>query len=412
MNAESSSPWGRIDDQGTVYVRTRDGERAVGQWPDGDPAEAMALFTRRFDGLQVEVELLEKRIRNNALGVEEATHAVETVRASIAGANAVGDLDGLAERLETLAPLIEQQRESRKAARAEKLAEASTAKADIADKAERIAQGNDWRGGADQLRAMLEQWKSLPRLDRKLDDELWHRFSGARTTYTRRRKAHFAEQNEKRSQARAAKEQLIKEAESLSTSTEWGPTAGKYRDLMSRWKAAGPAPRGVDDRLWKRFRAAQEVFFSARDAANAELDAEYEGNAVVKRQILEDAEAMLPVTDLDAARVAWRDIAERWDTAGKVPRGQMKELEARIRKVENAIRDAGDARWERTNPEARARADDTVTKLERSITDLRDQRQQAEAAGNARKVTEATEALEAREAWLEQARKALSDFTP
>ncbi|WP_243843137.1 DUF349 domain-containing protein [Mumia sp. ZJ430] len=403
--------WGRIDDQGTVYVRTREGERVVGQWPDGDPAEAMALFTRRYEGLAVEVELLEKRIASDSLSPDDARRAVAQVREAVDNAAAVGDLEALSDRLDALAPVIEAQRERRKAQRAERAAEAAVQKEEIARTAEQIATSDDWRHGADRLREMLEQWKSLPRLDKAVDDELWHRFSTARTAYTRRRKAHFAEQNEKRGQAQKIKEKLVVEAEALAESTEWGPTAGKFRDLMAQWKAAGPAPRGIDDRLWKKFRGAQDTFFGGRDAANAALDAEYASNAEVKQQILVEAEALLPITDLDAARTAWRGITERWEAAGKVPRAQIKELEGRLRAVEKAISNAADDEWRRSNPETKARVDDTVSKLEKAVADLEAQVDAAKAAGNDRKLKELQESLEARQAWLDQARKSAEDLT-
>ncbi|UYM04807.1 DUF349 domain-containing protein [Solicola gregarius] len=410
MSTESSQ-WGRVGPDGTVYVKTADGERAVGQWPDGNPTEALAFYTRRYDGLALEVELLEKRIAGGSLAPDEAGKAVATVRTSITEAQAVGDLDGLLRRLDALAPSIEEQREQRKEAKAQRLAEARTAKEAIAERAETIATGNDWRKGADTLRELLDQWKALPRLDRSTDDALWHRFSSARTAYTRRRKAHFAEQHEQRHQAQGTKEKLCVEAESLQESTEWGPTSSRYRELMQQWKAAGSAPRGAEERLWKRFRAAQDVFFGARDAANRELDAEYEANAEVKRQILADAEALLPISDVDAARASWRDIADRWDAAGKVPRAQMRELEGRIRKVETAIRDAGDAEWKNTNPEARARASDTVDQLERSIAGMQADLEKAKNAGKDKRVRDLEESIAARESWLTEARKALADFS-
>ncbi|MGH3358608.1 MAG: DUF349 domain-containing protein, partial [Nocardioidaceae bacterium] len=410
-SSTESSRWGRVASDGTVYVRTDDGERAVGQWPDGNPAEALAFYTRRYDGLRLEVELLEKRIAGGALSPEEAAHAVTTVRTSVADAQAVGDLDGLLRRLDALAPRIEEQREKRKAAKAERTAEARTAKESIAEQAERIAAGTDWRNGADALRDLLAQWKALPRLERSTDDALWHRFSSARTTYTRHRKAHFAEQHEHRQQAQGIKEKLCVEAEELQDSTDWGGTSGKYRELMQRWKAAGPAPRGVDDRLWKRFRTAQDHFFGARDEANRQQDKEFEANAEVKLVILTEAEALLPITDVDAARTAWRDLAERWEAAGKVPRSQMKTLEGRIHKVEDAIRKAADDRWRSSNPEARARASDTVAKLETSIADLRADLAKAEAAGKAKRVKDLEESIAARESWLAEAHKALTDFS-
>jgi len=411
MSSAADNPWGRVDDEGNVYVRTADGERVIGQWVGGDPAEAMALYTRRYEGLEVEVALLEKRLESGTLSPDDAIKAADKVRALLTDAQAVGDLDALNRRLDALQPAIEKQRAERKAARAAKAVEAVAEKSRIADLAEEIASGNDWRAGADRLRELLEQWKALPRIDKKTDDALWHRFSSARTTYTRRRKAHFGEQSALREAAQAAKEKLIAEAEALSNSTDWGPTAGKYRELMAQWKKAGAAPRGIDDKLWKRFRAAQDTFFEARDAANAQLDAEYEVNAEKKLAILQEAEQLLPIKNLEAARKAWHDISDRWEAAGKVPRDKVKEFEGRIRKVENAIRAAGDEVWKKSNPELSARADDTVSKLQKAIDDLKAELEKAEQAGNSRKVSELKESIEARQAWLEQAQKALADFS-
>jgi hypothetical protein len=261
------------------------------------------------------------------------------------------------------------------------------------------------------MRELLDQWKALPRIDRGTDDTLWKRFSSARTTYTRRRKAHFAEQSERREGAKAVKERLAKQAEALATSTDWGPTASAYRDLMQDWKAAGPAPREVDDALWKRFRGAQDTFFGARDAANAKLDEEFAANAEVKRELLTQAETLVPVTDLEAAKRTFRDIAEKWDAAGKVPREQMKDLEGRIRKVEQAIRSVEDEQWRRSDPEKSARADDMVSKLEAAIADIQADLEKARAAGDEKRVSTIEENLASRQAFLDMARRASDEFS-
>jgi hypothetical protein len=407
----TSHEWGRVDDDGTVYVRTADGERAVGQYPEGTPAEALAFFTERYDALAFEVDLLEQRIKSGVMTPEEATASVRTVRAQVAEANAVGDLAALVTRLEALGPVIDAQREARKAERAQKSAEARAGKEKIVAEAEALAEGSDWRNGANRLRELLDQWKALPRIDRSSDDALWRRFSTARTSYTRRRKAHFAEQHEKRDAARAVKERLAQEAEELATSTDWGPTAGRYRDLMRQWKAAGPAPRDVDDALWKRFRGAQDTFFGARDAAAAEQDQEFAANAEVKERLLAEAEALLPVTDLDAAKRAFRDIAERWDVAGKVPRDRMKELEGRIRKVEQEIRGVEEDQWRRSDPEKSARAEDMVSKLEAAIAQVESDLARARAAGNDKRVRELEDNLRSRQSFLEMAKRASADFS-
>ncbi|WP_109508849.1 DUF349 domain-containing protein [Nocardioides speluncae] len=411
MSAQEQSAWGRVAEDGTVYVKTSDGERPVGQYPAGTPEEALKFFTERYDALAFEVELLEQRVKSGVLSPDEAVESVKKVRSQLVDAHAVGDLDSLVTKLDALSEVIGTQREARKAERAQKVAESRTRKEGIVTEAEQLAESNDWRNGANRLRDLLEEWKGLPRLDRASDDALWRRFSTARTAYTRHRKSHFAEQHEKRDAARVIKEKLATEAEKLADSTEWGPTAGKFRDLMRDWKAAGPAPREVDDALWKRFRGAQDQFFGARDAANAQLDQEFAANAEVKEQLLVEAEALVPVTDLDAAKKAFRDIADRWDAAGKVPRDRMKELEGRIRKVEQAIRGVEDEQWKKSDPEKSARADDMISKLEKAIAGVQKDLEKARAAGNDKKVAELEDNLESRQQFLEMARRAAQDFS-
>jgi hypothetical protein len=407
----TSHQWGRVDDDGTVFVRTADGERPVGQYPEGTPEEALNFFTERYAALAFEVELLEQRIKSGVLSPEEAVESVKTVRGQVTDANAVGDLDALLTRLEGIAPVIEGQREARRLEKAQRAAESRVQKEKIVTEAEKLAEGQDWRNGANRLRELLDEWKALPRIDRSSDDALWRRFSTARTAYTRRRKSHFAEQHEKRDAARAIKERLATEAEGLAGSTDWGLTAGRYRDLMREWKAAGPAPRDVDEALWKRFRGAQDAFFGARDAATAEQDQEFAANAEVKEKLLLEAEALVPVTDLDAAKKAFREIAERWDAAGKVPRDRMKELEARIRKVEQAIRGVEDEQWRRSDPEKSARAYDMVSKLQQAIEKVEADLDKARAAGNEKRVRDLEENLESRRAFLETARRASDEFS-
>jgi hypothetical protein len=408
--APAEVAWGRVAEDGTVYVRTADGERSVGSYEAGTPAEALEFFTKRFEELEGKVHLLEQRVASGRLAPEEATASIKSLREQVVDAHAVGDLVSLAGRLDALAPVIATQRAARREERAQKSAESKAEKEKLVAEAERLAEGTDWRNGANRLRELLATWKELPRLDRATDDALWRRFSTARTTYTRHRKAHFAEEHERRDSARVIKERLATEAESLSSSTEWGPTAGRYRDLMREWKAAGPAPREVDDQLWQRFRGAQDTFFGARDAANAALDQEFAANAEVKEQILVEAEALVPVTDLESAKKTFRDLADRWDAAGKVPRDRMKELEGRIRKVEQAIRAVEDEQWSRSDPEKSARADDMITKLEAGIAETQARLDKASAAGDARKVKDLEGELANKQAFLDMAKKAAADF--
>jgi hypothetical protein len=357
------------------------------------------------------VHLLEQRVMAGVVAPDEAAEAVRALRTQVAEANAVGDLNSLIGRLDALGPVISQQRMARKAERAERVAVAKDDKEKLVVEAEKLAESNDWRNGANRLRDLLDRWKALPRLDKTTDDQLWRRFSTARTTYTRRRKAHFAEQGEKRETARQAKQQLVKEAESLARSREWGPTAGAYRDLMRQWKAAGPAPRDVEDDLWGRFRAAQDTFFGARDEAMAAQDSEFAANAEAKEKLLVEAEALLPVTDVGAAKRAIRDLSERWDAIGKVPREKIRPLEDRMRAVETEIRGLEQEQWRRSDPEKSARAEGMVAQLQDAIGKVEADLEKARAAGDQKKVTDLEDNLASRRAFLEMAERASADYS-
>ncbi|MFF4953856.1 DUF349 domain-containing protein [Streptomyces chattanoogensis] len=406
----SSDPWGRVDETGTVYVRTADGEKVVGSWQAGTPEEALAYFERKYEGLVVEIGLLERRVRTTDLSAKDATTAIDHLRQQVDEHHAVGDLEALRKRLDKLVETVESRREERKAQKARQSDEARQAKEKLVAEAEELAASEQWRAAGERLRALVDTWKGLPRLDRKADDELWHRFSHARSAFSKRRKAHFASLDAQREEARKTKEKLVAEAESLSNSTDWGATAARYRELMADWKAAGRAQREHEDDLWNRFRGAQDIFFQARGEVFAERDAEQRENLTRKEELAVEAEKLLPVSDLKTARSAFRSINERWEAIGHVPRDARPKIEGRMHAVERAIQEAEEAEWRRTNPEARARAAGLTGQLQDAVDKLEKQIETARAAGNTAKADKLGRELEGRKALLDQALKGLEEF--
>ncbi|MBC7291237.1 MAG: DUF349 domain-containing protein [Actinotalea sp.] len=409
--------WGRVDDDGTVWVREESGERVVGQYPDADPTEALAFYVRRYADLHAKVVLFEARLAATDLSVKEIDTTLAHLGEELAEPAAVGDLGTLRARLEALRSVAAERRAAAEAERAAAREAAVAERTAIVEAAEKIAATDpermQWRPAGEQLRTLLDRWKEAqrhgPRLDRGTEDALWKRFSHARSAFDRERRRWFSELEKRNAGAKAAKEALVAEAERLSSSTDWGATSAAYRDLMTRWKAAGRASRKDDDALWARFRAAQDVFFAGRDASQKQTDAEYSANLEVKLGLLEEAERLVPVTDLAAAKAALREIQDRWERAGKVPRGDIQRVEGRLRAVEQAVRDADDARWRRTNPETRARAEGAAAQLYAAISALEADLDAAKATGDARKVADAQAALDARRAWLEQVERAAQE---
>jgi len=408
----ATDAWGRVDAEGTVYVKTSDGERVVGSWQAGAPEEALAYFKRKYDALVTEIDLLEQRLKTTDLQPSQAQGSIDRLRESVTGAHAVGDLGALVQRLDELTGLLGKRREEIKVQRDHARSEAREIKERIVADAERIAaEETHWKNGGERLRQLVEEWKAAERIDRPTETALWKRLSSARNAFTKRRKAYFSSLEDQREQAREEKERLVAEAESMAESTDWSDTAAAYRELMRQWKNVGRAARDVEEDLWVRFKGAQDTFFAARSAAFSERDAEQRVHAEAKEKLLEEAERLLPVRDVRHTRQALRSVQERWESIGMVPRDARDRLEGRLRKVEEAVRSAEESEWRRTNPEARARAEATVGQLRTSIEQLEKRLAKAQTAGRDKDIREAQEALSARQAWLEEAERTLAEFS-
>jgi hypothetical protein len=398
--------WGRVDPDGTVYVRTGDGERAVGSWQAGEPAEGLVHFARRFDDLRTEAELLYSRLASGNGDPKQALTSAKHLRESLPEAAVVGDVAGLVARCDYVIAradlAVVASKHAREAARAEAIQQKQT----LVTEAETIAaEATQWKTAGDRLREILDQWKAVKGVDRKTDEQLWKRFAKARDTFNRRRGSHFAELDRTRAAARVRKQELVDEAETLVASTDFTTTANRYKQLMVEWKAAGRAPKDADDALWQRFRTAQDEFFARRSAVFDERDAEFVTNAKRKEELLAEAEAIDPASvGLEAARSALHRIQDQWDQVGKVPRERVRELEGKLRTIEDRVRSAADAQWRRADPEAEARA----AQFRERVEQFEAQAAKARTAGDKRRAEQAeAQAAQWRE-WLAAAEQAVA----
>ncbi|HZA10437.1 DUF349 domain-containing protein [Mycobacterium sp.] len=401
--AAGSDPhrFGRVDPDGTVWLVTSSGERVVGSWQAGDQEAAFAHFGRRFEDLCTEVALLERRLASGTGDARKIKSTAAALADGLATAAVLGDVDALAARLDALRGHADETAQAEKARREEHRAAQIARKEALAAEAEELAANSvQWKAAGDRLRAILEEWRTISGVDRKTDDALWSRYSAARETFNRRRGSHFAELDRERAGAKQAKEQLCERAEELADSTDWGATGAAFRELLGEWKAVGRASKDADDTLWQRFKAAQDKFFSARNAASAERDAEMRANAAAKEELLAQAER-LDTDDVDAARAALRTIAEKWEAIGKVPRERTAELERRLRAVEKKVREAADSGW--ADPQAAARAEQFRSRAE----EFERQARKAEASGRTADAEAARANAEQWRQWAETAEGAL-----
>lgn len=395
--------FGRIDADGTVYVKTGAGERAIGSWQAGSVDEGLAHFARRYDDLVTEVDLVAARLNAGNADPQATSAAIKKLRSSLEDAHAIGDLDALASRLDELAARAEAKAAEAREAKAEARAQAAARKEALAVEAENLAENStQWKAAGDRFKAIADEWKTVHGADRKTDQALWKRFAAARDVFTRRRGAHFATLDSERKVIAARKEELIAQAEELSTSTDWAETAGRLKDLMKEWKEAGRVAPDAEQKLWKRFRAAQDVFFTARSETFSARDAEQKDNLAKKRELLAAAEALDVDADPGAAQKQLREIQGQWEDVGRVPRDSLSGLQRRMRAVDDKIRSALDVAWRRTpvheNP--------LLGQMREQVAKAEKQLERAKSDGDAKRVKQAEEALQSKRQFLELAEKA------
>jgi hypothetical protein len=390
------SEWGRIDDDGTVYVRTADGERAIGSWQAGDAEAGLAFYQLRYQDLAAEIQLLEKRLESGA-GDPAATHSsAAALKEQLQSAAVIGDLAALDARLDAVLAAADEKAGQAAAAREQARADAVAAKEKLVAEAEQIAESaTSWKASGDRLRAIVDEWRQIRGVDRKTDDVLWKRFAAARDAFGRRRGQHFAQLDAERTTVKDAKERLIARAEELAASSDWKETTAAMRDLMAEWKAAGRAGRDAEDALWTRFRAAQDAFFARRASTFAERDAEQLENQKQKEEVIVRAEA-LDISDPKAAQSALRELQVQYDGIGHVPRDAMRRLDDRMRAAEQRVRDAVDAEWRQVGTESNP----FLAAMRERLAEAEQKLERARKSGDAARIKKAEEEVEQRRSLL------------
>ncbi|WP_197981074.1 MULTISPECIES: DUF349 domain-containing protein [unclassified Frigoribacterium] len=403
---DDRAPWGRVDDDGTVYVREGEGERAVGQYPDATPAEALAYYERKYTELNGQVTLLEQRVKRGA-SASDVAKTVKALHQQLVEPSAVGDIEALRTRVAALDSTVGEMTEKQSAEAQEALTEAVAYRTSLVVEAETLAAQDPARVQWKQVTASVDdifaRWQKHqqdgPRIPKGEGNDLWKRFRAARSTIDQHRKAFYAELDSTHREARQRKQALVEAADALAARGADG--IPEYRHLLDDWKRAGRAGKKYDDALWARFKRAGDVLYAAKGEIAAQDDVEYEGNLAAKLALLDEAERILTVTDRVPAREQLTSVQLRWDEIGRVPREQLRSVEDRLRKVESHVRELDEQFWEKNNPERKARSEGLASQLQDAITKLQEELTAAEASGDARRVKEAREALDARRVWLD-----------
>jgi hypothetical protein len=133
-------------------------------------------------------------------------------------------------------------------------------------RAEELSQSTDWKGTAEAIKALQAEWKAVGPAPREQADAVWKRFRKAADVFFARRKEHSDTLRKEQEENLRRKEALVARAEELSQSTQWKATVQMIKEVQAEWRTIGPAPSNKAESVWRRFRAAIDLFFERQAA--------------------------------------------------------------------------------------------------------------------------------------------------
>ncbi|MCB9015641.1 MAG: DUF349 domain-containing protein [Lentimicrobiaceae bacterium] len=211
-----------------------------------------------------------------------------------------------------------------------------TAKVILCEKAEQILQTESdsikaWQDATAQITELLKIWKSIGPAPKKQNNEIWARFKTSLDGFFNAKKEFFNKLKEQQMNNFNLKLDLCVQAEALRNSTDWKNTSRDLINMQNEWKKIGPVPRKQSDRIWKRFRAACDEFFSTKAEYFKNVSSHEEENMKLKLELIEKVKAFEVGDDRNQAVETLKDFQRQWMEIGHVPIKEKEKLQTEFR---------------------------------------------------------------------------------
>ena len=193
-----------------------------------------------------------------------------------------------------------------------------------------ITSSTEWNALSKEIEEIQAKWRGIGFATRKDNQKIYERFRAACDKFFERKRASFTEFKDSMNANLEKKMAIIVEAESLKDSTDWKATGERFIELQKQWKEIGAVPRKKSEQIWKRFRAACDAFFTARDNRPAGAG-NLAGNLSAKKALIEEIKAYVPDGEKDEA--ARKEFAEKWNAIGFVPFKEKDAVQAAYREA-------------------------------------------------------------------------------
>ena len=188
-----------------------------------------------------------------------------------------------------------------------------------------------WQSATKQVVELQGQWKTVGFAGKEHNEALWGQFRDAADVFFERKQVFYDRVKASSKVAKEKKVKLIEEAETLQSSTDWKATSDAMVRLQQAWKTAGPCAPGDEHKLWKRFRTAQDVFFTAKKAQFADRNKEEKANLALKQALLEKIEAFTLSDNRNADLETLKAFSTEWRDIGFIPRKSLDSIMERFR---------------------------------------------------------------------------------
>ncbi len=400
---ELRTKFGRVDENNNVFLVTDGSERQIGQYPNVSAEEALAFYVRKFEDLAAQVRILEQRFAGK-VEVSLLKKAQENLAKELVEPNVLGDITNLQLRVAALAAKLDTLSEAQKLENKASIENSIAKREAIAEKAVAIASTKNiqWKTASTQMTKLFEEWqaeqKANPKVPKSVSEPIWKKFSTARSKFETEKRSHFAALSASTKIAKTQRLDLIKRAEKLANKNE--ATTAEFRDLLNEWKATGKSNGKADEELWMKFKSFGDAIYASKKQQIEAENLEFSKNLESKLELIREASSINPEKDLQLAKNQLLSIQQKWEKIGKVPREKVREIENKLRTIENSVKAAEQELWRKSDPATKDRTNSVTQQLQDSITKLEVELEAAKKSKNSKAIKDAEDALAARKAWL------------
>lgn len=232
----------------------------------------------------------------------------------------------------------------------------------LCEAAEKLAEEPDVISAFHQLQELHQQFREVGPVAKELRDEVWTRFKAASTIINKRHQQHFDELRAKEEDNLVKKTALCEKVEDIvkdehKGANEWEKLTKEIIDIQAEWKKIGFAPQKMNVKIFERFRAACDDFFSKKAAFFKEMKQRYNENIAKKQSLIEKAETLMESTDWKVTTDKMIALQKEWKTIGAVPKKVGDELWSKFLEACNKFFEARNAANAGTRNEERTNLD-------------------------------------------------------